>query len=262
MKRQIENIIVIVSIGALIFIIGYSVNYNDNKISSIKFEDTVAKAQDSVVHIACPRWQGSGFIVDEHIVQTARHVVEGVEDFTITLNDGTKYHATRAISDKTHDLGFIWIDELMPKKNVVKLKSIKDCRLGSDIFIIGSSLGSAHFNNITKGIISKLDLHLEDFGCPSYFGWSQLYNVDAASYPGNSGGPVFDLGGKVIGVLVGGYSGADNLSLCVPIDVSMNDMDFIKLMLQQGKYQFEKTPEVNDDPYYNMESDSEYYKVK
>ena len=74
---------------------------------SSEFTDIVAQSVKSVVHVRCPQWQGSGFIIDEHIICTARHVVDGVEDFTITFSDGEQVKASRAISDKKHDVGFI-----------------------------------------------------------------------------------------------------------------------------------------------------------
>jgi serine protease Do len=100
----------------------------------------------------CPQWQGSGFILSPHIIGTARHVVEGIESFEITLDDGTVVHATRAISSKDHDIAFIWVEEELP--NPVELGDIEDCELGQELFAIGSGYGKVNFNSVTKGIVS------------------------------------------------------------------------------------------------------------
>jgi S1-C subfamily serine protease len=88
--------------------------------------------------------------------------VEGVEDFLITTHDGHQVRATRAISDKEHDVAFIWVDDLrctddehfarypcgkvMEPEHEVKLHPlpigpIKDCRLGQNVYVIGSPYG-------------------------------------------------------------------------------------------------------------------------
>ena len=201
----------------------------------------------SVVHVECPEWQGSGFVVDKHIIATARHVIEDVEDFTITSYDGKKYKATKAISDKKHDIGFIWIEEELP--NVVELGSIKGCELGQDIYAIGSPYGKINFNSLTKGIISGLDRNLDftDWNGNKY-GWEVSFTTDAAGHPGNSGCPIFTLDGKVRGILVGGFSPV--LVICMPVDLFIEDLEEIKLMFLMDKYQFEEKQNIVYNEYY------------
>jgi len=218
----------------------------ENKPDQILLEDSVAKTMQGVVHISCPEWQGSGFVIDKHTIATARHVVEGVKDFEITFSCGNTAHATRAISSKEYDVGFIWVEEELPDWMVEKLGSLSDCRLGQSVFAIGSSLGKQHFNNLTSGIISSLFLDVPKFGCPKSYGWSVLWQVDAATYPGNSGCPIFTLDGKVRGVLVGGYDDYESISYCVPVDVFMKDLEIIKLLFAQDKYQFERVKELEN----------------
>lgn len=216
------------------------------------FTNMVKQSTKSVVHIKCPQWQGSGFVIDEHIIVTARHVVDDVNNFVITDYTGRQYKSTRAISDKLHDIGFIWVKEKLPDWMSVELGSIKDCLLGQDVYAIGSPYGKANFNSVTKGIISGLDRTFsvidEDYG------WEISFTTDAVGHPGNSGCPVFSLDGKVRGILVGGFSNA--LIICMPTDIFMNDVDKIKLMFIQDKYQFEKVPKIVDVPYYNEEKNT------
>jgi len=207
-------------------------------------EDLVPLVIDSVVHISCPQWQGSGFILDEHTIVTARHVDAGVTDFEITFNCSKKIKATRAISSKKHDIGFIWVDE--PMSSSVELGTITEAKLGQEVFVIGSSLGDQHFNSLTSGIISHLDLDVENFGCPEYMGWSILWMTDTATYGGNSGSPVFNMNGEVIGVLVGGYDDYESISYCVPVDVFSQDIEIIHRMFAQDRYKIEVAPQPID----------------
>jgi len=223
------------------------------------FTDIVAQSAKSVVHVRCPQWQGSGFIIDKHIICTARHVVEDVEDFEITFNCGKKAHATRAVSDKEHDVGFIWIEEDM--NDVVEIGSIKDCKLGQDIFIIGSPYGDINFNSVSKGIISGLnrDWDMVDPWTGEPYGWEIAFTSDSAAHPGNSGGAIFTLDGVVRGVLVGGYSPV--LNCAMPCDLFIPDIEQIRLMFIMDKYEFEEAP-VHTNPYYNYTENTEYYEVK
>jgi S1-C subfamily serine protease len=202
------------------------------------FTDIVAQSIKSVVHIKCPQWQGSGFIISKHIICTARHVVEDVEDFEITFNDGRKVNATRAMSGKEHDVGFIWVEEDM--NDVAKIGSIKGCKLGQDVFIIGSPFGSVNFNSVSKGIISGLNRNWDDANpyTGERYGWEVSFTSDSAAHPGNSGGAVFTLDGVVRGILVGGYSPVLNCSM--PCDLFLSDIEHIRLMFIMDRYEFEK----------------------
>ncbi len=243
------------------------------------FTDLVQTSLKGVVHLQCPDWQGSGFVVGPRLIATARHCAEGVEEFLISTSDGHQLRATRAISDKEHDVAFIWVDDLRcsnddhfarypcgkvmePNHEVVlfplPLGSIKDCVLGQSIYSIGSTFGKIHFNAVATGIIQTLGLALENHGLSSKYGWVVLFSNTAEGGGGNSGCPLFTLDGKVIGVWVG--SKQPNVHYCVPIDVFLDDLDMIQLLFAQDRYQREVEPEWSD-PYYNHTDNNDYYVV-
>jgi len=222
-----------------------------------KLPNIIQRIKSGVVHIMCSEWQGSGFVVGPNLIMTARHCVKGIEDFTITTDNGHKLHATRAISSKDYDVAFIYVDDLTCKAekceykypcnftvlrgehkvelSPLELGSIKDCQLGQQIFVIGSPYGKINFNAVSFGIISGVGRSWEELGRD--YGWSVAFTVDSAGHPGNSGCPVFSMDGKVRGILVGGFSPV--LISVMPSDLFLDDLELIELMFKQDEYQKE-----------------------
>lgn len=209
----------------------------------LQLVDLIPRIMESVVHVQCPGWQGSGFVVSEHLIATARHVVDGVVDFEITFNDGTKIFATKALSSKKYDIGFIWVEEPIVA-SVVKLGSIKECPLGTSVVVIGSSYGITNFNCISTGIISGLDRDWNEIDtyAEQDYGWEWGFTADASGSPGNSGCPLFTMDGVVRGILVGGYDSTHVFYM--PSDLFLNDLGLIQLMFIMDKYQFEAALDV------------------
>jgi len=230
-------------------------NIPSNKIlvsAEPNFPDSVQESLKGVVHIMCPQWQGSGFVIGPRLIMTARHVVEGVGDFEITTHDGHKLYATRAISDKEHDVAFIWVDNLDGVKlHPLKIGSIKNCKLGQSVYVIGSPYGKINFNSLTTGIISGVDRDWSSLG--DHYGWEVAFTIDSAGHPGNSGCPVFTMDGTVRGILVGGFSPV--LISVMPCDLFISDLEEIELMFVQDKYRKEKAVTEYYSPGYVIESE-------
>lgn len=260
MEKRIGCVLILVLVLSMVIcLITPKTFYADYRTIIVEpnFTDVVAQSIKSVVHIKCPQWQGSGFIIDKHMIETARHVVDNVEDFTITLYDGTVYYATKAMSAKEYDVATIWVDDELPEECIVKLGSIENCKLGQDVFIIGSPYGDVNFNSVSKGIISGLNRNWDEinYRTGERYGWKVSFTSDSAAHPGNSGGPVFTLDGVVRGILVGGYSPVLNCSM--PCDLFLPDINQIKLMFIMDKYEFEKEPEYSYNSYYNYVEDND-----
>ena len=158
---------------------------------------------------------GSGFIVNpDGVVLTNAHVVAGADTVTVKLSDRREFTAKVVGSDDQTDIAALKIDA----KNlpVVKLGDSKSARVGDWVLAIGSPFGFE--NTVTAGIVSATSRALPD---GTYVPFIQ---TDAAVNPGNSGGPLFNMRGEVIGVnsqiysRTGGYQG---LAFAIPIDVAM-----------------------------------------
>ena len=160
------------------------------------------------------RGEGSGFIVtpDGYILTNA-HVVDGATDVTVRLTDRREFSAKVIGSDKRTDVAVIKIDAKgLP---TVKIGDPSKLRPGEWVVAIGSPFGFD--NSVTAGIVSGISRSLPD---DNYVPFIQ---TDVAVNPGNSGGPLFNLAGEVVGInsqiysRTGGFMG---LSVAIPIDIA------------------------------------------
>jgi len=165
--------------------------------------------------------QGSGFILSaDGIVLTNAHVVQNTDEVTVKLTDRREFSAKVLGSDAATDIAVLRIDARdLP---VVKLGDPKRARVGDWVVAIGSPFGFE--NSVTAGIISAKSRSLPgDIYVP-------FIQTDVAVNPGNSGGPLFNLAGEVVGInsqiysRSGGYQG---LSFAIPIDMALRVKDQI-----------------------------------
>jgi len=135
--------------------------------------------------------QGSGFFISpDGFVVTNNHVVEDAEDITVTLENGDKYPATLVGTDARTDVALIKVKADGKTFPYVEFET-KDPRVGDWVLAVGNPFGLG--GTVTAGIISA---HNRDIGSGPY----DYLQIDAAVNRGNSGGPSFDLDGKVVGV--------------------------------------------------------------
>ncbi len=169
---------------------------------------------------------GSGFIISpDGTILTNAHVVDGASEMIVKLTDKREYKAKVLGVDKLTDIAVIKIDAKdLP---VVSMGDDKVAHVGDWVLAIGAPFGFE--NTATAGIISAKSRSLPDEG------YVPFLQTDVAVNPGNSGGPLFNLKGEVIGInsqiysRTGGYQG---VSFAIPIDVAIKVKDDI---LAHGK---------------------------
>lgn len=145
---------------------------------------------------------GTGFIVDAEkgLILTNKHVVSDSEaEYSIIVNSGNRYNAEILALDPINDLAVIKI-ETDEKLSKVEFGDSNNLQIGQTAIAIGFALGE-YKNSVTKGIISGISRSItaENSSGKSEF-LEDIIQTDAAVNPGNSGGPLIDLQGKVIGV--------------------------------------------------------------
>ncbi len=155
---------------------------------------------------------GSGFIIDKKgLVVTNNHVIQGAEDIVVTFNDKTEYKAKVVGKDPYMDLAVL---EIESKEKFIPLSfgDSDKARVGDWVIAIGNPFGFG--GTVTSGIISSRN---RDIGLTRY---DDFIQTDASINQGNSGGPLFDLNGKVIGIntaiIAPGASGSIGIGFAIP----------------------------------------------
>jgi serine protease Do len=187
---------------------------NTTLIHAQTFADLVEKVDQSVVKIeviekqnlglgspnnfASSEGLGSGVLVGEKnlYILTAAHVVDNATKIIVEFKDGTKLNARNKRVDKTADVALIQLEKPVPHIPAARLGDSDKVRIGDDIFIIGSPLGLAH--SVSKGIISGKHT---DYNKTNHNRATEFFQTDASINKGNSGGPMFNMEGEVIGIV-------------------------------------------------------------
>ncbi len=153
---------------------------------------------------------GSGFIIDEKgIVVTNNHVIQDAEDIIIRVNGGKDYNAKVIGSDPLSDIAILQL-ETKEKFTPVKFGNSDNARIGDWVIAIGNPFGLG--GTVTSGIISARN---RSIGLSRYEDYIQ---TDASINSGNSGGPLFDMNGDVVGIntAIFGRSGSIGIGFAIP----------------------------------------------
>ena len=224
MKNKIIYVLIIIgcmglSMYGTIFIMDYKLDHNkcNCENTSIKnvsvveentLKSSIDKVYDSVVYVGTYyrsdlAGSGTGFVYktdDEYgYVLTNHHVISGNYSVKVTNNDGQTVDATVLGSDEFADIAVLRI----PVDAVIGVASIGESSLlniGDTVFVVGSPLGSKYMGTVTKGILSGKD-RLVNVQVSSGYYVMNVLQTDAAVNPGNSGGPLVNINGEVIGII-------------------------------------------------------------
>lgn len=170
-------------------------------------EDVIGKALPAVVRVETAGKTGSAFFVAVDTLLTNCHVVSGSSYVTVRRSDGTSTQASVLSSDEEYDVAVLKLFEVRPGQDFLKLGTVEEAKAGQEVFAIGSPLGALQ-NSVTRGIVSAIRQR----------GRSVVIQTDAALNPGNSGGPLLDRNGVVLGISTATFRDAQGLNLAVAID--------------------------------------------
>lgn len=171
---------------------------------------------------------GSGFIVSsDGLILTNKHVVDSETiDYSVVLNDGQRIDAQVLAKDPSLDLAILKID----KKDlpVVTLGDSDNIQVGETVIAIGNVLGK-YQNSVTKGIISGLSRTIQaSDGSGQSEVLEDTIQTDAAINSGNSGGPLLNLSGEVVGVNSAVSTEGQLVGFAIPINTAKQDIDSVK----------------------------------
>lgn len=171
---------------------------------------------------------GTGFIISsDGEILTNYHVVENAQTLTVTLHDGTQYPATVLGYEAESDIALIKIDASgLP---TVTLGDSSSLAVGDEVVAIGNPLGELTYS-LTVGYVSAKERAVNTDGTPI-----NMMQLDATINSGNSGGPLFDICGNVVGIISAKYSGStssgtsiEGIGFAIPIDDVTAIMDDLR----------------------------------
>jgi len=162
---------------------------------------------------------GSGFVykTDDNYgyILTNHHVINNGKKFVVTFSDGTESEASLVSSDEYYDIAVLKLSKDKVKK-VATLGDSSNIELGDTVFTVGAPLGKEYMGTITKGIVSGINRMVSVSN--NYL--MEVIQTDASINSGNSGGPICNIKGEVIGItsskLIG--SGVEGMGFAIPIN--------------------------------------------
>ncbi len=168
---------------------------------------------------------GSGFVIDgrEGLVVTNNHVIDGADEIVINFHDGSKLKVEKVLGKDTKtDLALL---KVTPKKPLtsVKFGSSANMKVGDWVMAIGNPFGLG--GSVSVGIVSAKQRDIQSGPYDDYI------QTDAAINKGNSGGPLFNMDGDVIGVntaIISPSGGSIGIGFAVPSDAAMSVVDQLK----------------------------------
>lgn len=152
-------------------------------------------------------WQGSGVFVNDDLILTAGHIVEDAKNIWITWSDGRRHKAVNWYEESEADLGIIYI-RTIEKESKAKFDN---AIVGEEVWALGSPFGV--FPILTKGIISAISMP------DDYMHQKNMIITDCAVNPGNSGCPLFDKNGNILGICSWKYVYAQGMSYFVRAEI-------------------------------------------
>ncbi len=172
---------------------------------------------------------GTGFIVNsDGVIITNQHVVsDTASEYKVVTDTGEEFTVVEILRDDINDLALLKVDPNGKELKAIQLGDSENLLVGQTVIAIGTPLGE-YAGSVTSGIISGLNRSVTTSA--SWFGttsktYEGVIQTDAAVNPGNSGGPLINSQGEVIGINFATTSGADNISFAIPINKIKNRID-------------------------------------
>ena len=188
------------------------------------YSDMIEDAMKSVVIVYGQSQEGSStgtgaIITADGYIITNYHVVEGCTSIQVMLKDSEQYTSARLVGYKIHDdIAVLKIEqtELRP----ITFATSKNCRVGEKVFAIGCPLGADYAWSVTQGIISspRRQLKIYDTTTGTLQKKMLVMQTDVAVNPGNSGGPIINTSGQMVGVITMKLTDSSGMGFALPSD--------------------------------------------
>ena len=181
------------------------------------FSSIVEDAVHGVVSVLTDDGQGSGAIYsDDGYIVTNYHVVKTATDIDILFSNGARVDAVLIGADTVNDIALLQVG--LSNLNELDFGNSNDVKIGQKVVALGNPLGLSF--TVTEGIVSAKDRVITS-------GAAGLIQTDVAVNPGNSGGPLLNTDGEVIGIVNAKLQGYEGLGFAIPSNVVISDVNVI-----------------------------------
>ena len=186
---------------------------NGQRVSMLKLYPKEDVTQPPSISSDVQSWTGTGFALNSNYVVTNYHVIENAKTITLTGINGNfanKYPASVAATDKNNDLALLKLNGNVSITSIPYSIKATTSDVGEEVFVLGYPLTATMGDEIklTTGVISSKS---------GFQGDVSQYQISAPVQPGNSGGPLFDSKGTIIGIVSAKHIGAENVGYAVKI---------------------------------------------
>ena len=187
-------------------------------------EDMIDRAMPAIVLVETTSGRGSAFFVQYDTLITNVHVVQNDGYVTLRKMDGSSVNARVHTRAPAFDIAVLKVAQAATSQPFLTMGTSRSLKAGQEVIVIGSALGMLQ-NSVSRGIVSGL----------RNSGGVTLVQSDAAANPGNSGGPMLDRSGRVVGVLTSGYKGQQGLNFAVAIEHARDILEGRQTNLGSGQ---------------------------
>jgi S1-C subfamily serine protease len=189
---------------------------------TLELEDTIGRVLPAVAQVESSAGKGSAFFVATDKLLTNAHVVREDRFVTVLTQDGRKLQARVSATARDFDLAVLTVQDPRSDQVVLSLGTLDQARVGQELVAIGSPLGLLQ-NSVTRGILSGI----------RRVGPATVLQTDAALNPGNSGGPLLDRSGLVLGINTSILRGSQGLNFAVAADHARALLEGLPLALPE-----------------------------
>lgn len=177
--------------------------------------NTIQNIEQSIYRINTAYGSGTGFYnADYDIIITNYHVVEGSLQVSVENGDKNRYAAQVSYVNPTRDIAFLKVSALEKPQQAIRIVADMQLSVRDQVLVLGYPYGMPF--TVTEGIVSN---PRQQVGGDTYI------QTDAAVNPGNSGGPVVDKEGQLVGIVTSKFTDADNVGFAIPLEVLQEELE-------------------------------------
>ena len=201
------------------------ISYNERIKKKEEEEKRIAEEEAKKAAEMPKSWSGTGFALTSNYIVTNYHVIENAKSITIQGINGNhvnKYGATVIATDKNNDLAIMKVNGVnITSTNIPYSVKTTTSEVGEEVFVLGYPLTATMGDEIklTTGVVSSKS---------GFQGDVSEYQISAPIQPGNSGGPLFDSKGNVIGIVSAKHVGAENVGYAIKASYLRNLIESVK----------------------------------